>query len=89
MRDTWAKLLSESSFSLQGIIFPWHISYSPFYLQRLVFPQDEDYEGETHPSKGETTALKMGNLSGHYSRDWSEYVNVIGVISEPFAREFR
>ena len=28
-------------------------------------------------------------LSGHYSRDWSEYVNVIGVISEPFAREFR
>ena len=28
-------------------------------------------------------------LSGHYSRDWSEYVNVIGVIREPFAREFR
>ena len=28
-------------------------------------------------------------LSGHYSRDWSESVNVIGVISEPFAREFR
>ena len=27
-------------------------------------------------------------LSGHDSRDWSEYVNVIGVISEPFAREF-
>ena len=27
-------------------------------------------------------------LSGHYSRDWSGYVNVIGVISEPFAREF-
>ena len=25
--------------------------------------------------------------SGHYSHDWSEYVNVIGVISEPFARE--
>ena len=21
-------------------------------------------------------------LSGHYSRDWSEYVNVIGVISD-------
>ena len=28
-------------------------------------------------------------LGGHYSRDWSESVNVIGVISEPFAREFR
>ena len=27
-------------------------------------------------------------LSGHYSGDWSESVNVIGVISEPFAREF-
>ena len=25
------------------------------------------------------------NLSGHCSRDWSEYVNVTGVISEPFA----
>ena len=29
------------------------------------------------------------NLSGHYSGDWSEYVNVIGAIREPFAREFR
>ena len=28
-------------------------------------------------------------LSGHYSRDWSEHVNVIGAIGEPFAREFR
>ena len=28
------------------------------------------------------------DLSGHYLRDWSEYVNVIGVISEPFAHEF-
>ena len=28
-------------------------------------------------------------VSGHYSRDWSEYVNVIRVISEPFARDFR
>ena len=28
-------------------------------------------------------------LSGHYSRDWSESVNVIGAISEPFARDFR
>ena len=27
-------------------------------------------------------------LSGHYSRDRNEYVNVIGVISEPFAGEF-
>ena len=25
------------------------------------------------------------NLSGHYSRDWMECVNVIGMISEPFA----
>ena len=25
--------------------------------------------------------------SGHYSRDWSEHVNVIGVISEPFVCE--
>ena len=24
---------------------------------------------------------KVPRLSGHYSRDWSEYVNVIGVIS--------
>ena len=28
-------------------------------------------------------------LSGHSSRDWSEYVNEIRVISEPFARELR
>ena len=27
------------------------------------------------------------DLSGHFSHDWSEYVNVIGAISEPFARE--
>ena len=27
------------------------------------------------------------DLSGHHSRDWREYLNVIGVISEPFARE--
>ena len=33
--------------------------------------------------------LAFQNLSGHYSRDWSESVNVIGVISEPFAHEFR
>ena len=32
---------------------------------------------------------RLLDLSGHYSRDWSEYVNVIGVIGEPFAREFR
>ena len=31
---------------------------------------------------------KLHDLSGHHSH-WSEYVNVIGVISEPFAREFR
>ena len=31
-------------------------------------------------------SLKLG---GHYWRDWSESVNVIGVISEPFARESR
>ena len=43
--------------------------------------------------KGVSTELLGGeeclglaeDLSGHYSRDWSEYVNVIGVISEPFA----
>ena len=29
------------------------------------------------------------DLSGHYSPDWSEYVSVIGAISEPFAREFK
>ena len=34
-------------------------------------------------------AMKVLKLSGHYSCDWSESVNVIGVISEPFAREFR
>ena len=28
-------------------------------------------------------------LSGHYSRDWSKDVNVIGAISESFTREFR
>ena len=37
-----------------------------------------------------TTNVQSGLvLSGHYSRDWSEYVNVIGVISEPFDRELR
>ena len=29
------------------------------------------------------------NLSGHYSHDWSEHVNVIGAISEPFAGELK
>ena len=29
--------------------------------------------------------LKNSEPSGHYSRDWSEHVNVIGVISEPSA----
>ena len=33
--------------------------------------------------------LQQRRLSGHFSRDWSEYVSVIGVISEPFARELR
>ena len=33
--------------------------------------------------------MLVQNLSGHFSRDWSEYVNVIGVISEPFALEIR
>ena len=36
-----------------------------------------------------THAVNLLAHSGHYSRDWSEYVNVIGVISEPFDREFR
>ena len=38
------------------------------------------------------TMVKKGllpELSAHYSRDLSESVNMIGVISEPFAREFR
>ena len=34
------------------------------------------------------TTAKLLELSGHYSGDWSEYVDVIGVISEPFALEF-
>ena len=33
--------------------------------------------------------LKWFSASDHYSRDWSEYANVIGAIREPFAREFR
>ena len=41
-------------------------------------------------SDGSSSSLgSWRNLSGHYSPDWSEYVNVIGVISEPFAHEFR
>ena len=28
-------------------------------------------------------------LSGHYSCEWNESMNVIGVIREPFARELR
>ena len=35
------------------------------------------------------TPFSVHEHSGHYSRDWSEYVNVIGVISEPVACEFR
>ena len=31
------------------------------------------------------TYQQKRSLSGHYSRDWSEYVNVIGMICEPFA----
>ena len=34
--------------------------------------------------------LKDLELNGHYSHDdWCESANVIGVIREPFAREFR
>ena len=49
------------------------------------------FRGATEPAQPD---LSSGpdpppKLSGHYSRDWSEYVNVIGVISEPFARELR
>ena len=40
-------------------------------------------------SSGAMKAEASAEPSGHYSRDWSESVNVIGVISEPFAREFR
>ena len=39
--------------------------------------------------KGVFRNVHFPELSGHYSRDWSESVNVIGVIREPFAREFR
>ena len=38
---------------------------------------------------GSQIFLKVLVHSGHSSRDWSECVNVIGVIGEPFAREFR
>ena len=38
---------------------------------------------------GEWGWSEFVKLSGHYSRDWSESVNVIGAISEPFARELR
>ena len=37
---------------------------------------DKQHQGETQVNKGHT-------LGGHYSCDWSEYMNVIGVISEP------
>ena len=43
--------------------------------------------------RGDKIVLDLDNpvvsleLSGHYSHGWSESVNVIRVISEPFARE--
>ena len=46
-------------------------------------------KGTLAPVRFGSVALWGWNLSGHYSRDWSEYVNVIRVISGPFAREFR
>ena len=65
---------------------------SPHHLQSLSAVLQESFgpsRPET-PKKSEEVShgLKARDLSGHYSRDWSEYVNVIGVISEPFAREF-
>ena len=54
-------------------------------LCALLIYADSNFGGSPpHPSLEDTLIL-----SGHYSRDWSEYVNVIGVISEPFASEFR
>ena len=38
-----------------------------------------------HKSLGK--GLEVPDLSGHYSRDWSEYVNMIGAIGEPFLQE--
>ena len=38
---------------------------------------------------GASAFFVMSDLSGHCSRDWSEYANVIGVIRETFACEFR
>ena len=55
------------------------------YLFQEFFCNHFGQDG-THPH---TPPMESLILSGHYSRDWSEYVNVIGVTSEPFAREFR
>ena len=45
---------------------------------------------QTHGEWGEQLIWPSGtDLSGHYSRDWSESVNVIRAISEPFTSEFR
>ena len=46
-------------------------------------------KGASRKGPGQTTSKSVEEHCGHFSRDWSEYVNVIGVISEPFAREFR
>ena len=61
-----------------------------------AFPRVEGAFGVA--SRG-TTKMKHGAprdelrnglvLSGPYSRDGTEYVNVIGAIGEPFARELR
>ena len=41
------------------------------------------------PEKSENSLEESPKLSGHYSRDWSEYVNLIGAICGPCACQFR
>ena len=53
---------------------------------RLPMGQGHSYE---HLHLRATLSNTSRDFSGHYSRDWSECVHVIGAISEPFAREFR
>ena len=49
----------------------------------------EEQDAELRRGESSKAAFRhfYSELSGHKSRDWSEYVNAVGVISETFTRE--
>ena len=73
------------------------LSFAPRANQKGLPPKHNErgkIKGKVENQRAPVAAKTIGespapgwNLSGHYSRDRSEYVNVMGVISEPFPHE--